>query len=992
MPNVWPASSHDRGLALGSGCISLALRLPCFLHGRSAASVPPLKCVDIPFVPDGEPGMCASTSFDGGTSSPRVTPDTGCDAVRTVTAVARRYARAVFCAGAISYALLASAADDATDERLANLPPLIDRNVFFGDPEIAGAQLSPDGKWISFRKPYRGVMNVWVKALDEPFDAARPLTADTERPLRGHFWTEDSRYVLFIQDEGGTEDFHVYAVDPGAEPDEESGVPPARDLTPMEGIRAMIYAVPEGTPSQIIVGINDRDPALHDVYRLDIDTGERELLIQNDTNISQWVTDLAGAVRLAVRQRPDGGTDIIVVEDGALGRVLYDCGWEETCSANRFHKDGERVYVVSNKGVDLIRLLLVDVGSGEEELVDSDPERQVDLGGAWFSDTTEELVATLYVGDRVRIYPQADYLEQELAWLRERLPDGEFGYPSSTEDSSLHIVAVGSDVNPGAVYLYRRTEKTLEKLYDSRPELPSDQLATMQPIRYAARDGREIPGYLVTPQGVAAEKLPTVIVPHGGPWGRDTWGYNSIAQFLANRGYAVMMPNFRGSTGYGKRFLNEGNGEWGTGIMQHDITDGVQYLIDEGIADPKQVAIMGGSYGGYATLAGVTFTPDVYAAGVSIVGPSNIITLLNSIPPYWGPVKQMFMRRVGDPDDAEDRTRLVAQSPFFHAENIEAPLLIIQGANDPRVKKAESEQIVVALRDLERPVEYLLAPDEGHGFAGRENRLAMFAEIERFLAQHLAGRFQEDVAPDVAEKLGSLRVDVADVELPETVVALVDAPKVEIDGATLEPETVTYDVKMDAGGQTLAMTSTIARSRATHSDEEVWQITSTLESPMGNAVDTVFLRAADLVPVHRAIAQGPVRVTLDFSDTAVTGEIEMPGGAVTPVNVALEGPVVGHLETALAAMPLADGFKTQVRAFQPATASVQLLNVAVAATESVETPAGTFDAYRVDLSGDDGASGSTWVTKAAPHRVVKGDSTQPAMGGARLVAVLTAVE
>ncbi len=429
----------------------------------------------------------------------------------------RRVTRLALWLGVLLGAPPTMAAEDRAAERLAHLPPLIDRNVFFGDPEISGAQLSPDGQWISFRKPYRGVMNVWVKGVEEPFDAARPLTADTKRPLGSHFWTEDSRYVLFVQDEGGTEDFHVYAVDPASDPDEETGVPPARDLTPMESIRAAIYAVPEGTPGQIIVGINDRNPALHDVYRLDIDTGERTLLIENDTNVSQWVTDLAGTVRLAMRQRPDGGTEILVVEDGALGRVLYECGWEESCAANRFHKDGERVYVASNKDVDLIRLLLVEVATGAEEVVDSDPEDRVDLGGAWFSDTTEELVATLYVGDRVRIYPRTDALAEELEWLRERLPDGEFGLASSTEDETRVIVAVASDVNPGAVYLYERAGQTLTKLYDARPELPSDQLANMQPIRYQARDGREIPAYLVTPKGVPAEQLPTVIVPHGGP-------------------------------------------------------------------------------------------------------------------------------------------------------------------------------------------------------------------------------------------------------------------------------------------------------------------------------------------------------------------------------------------------------------------------------------------------------------------------------------------
>ena len=813
---------------------------------------------------------------------------------------------ALLCLGAFAGAGTAVAEDDAGDS-LANLPPLIDRNVFFGDPEISGAQLSPDGKWVSFRKPYRGVMNVWVKGVDEAFDDARPLTADSKRPLGGHFWTEDSRYVLFVQDEGGTEDYHVFAVDPAADADAESGVPPARDLTPIEGIRAVIYAVPEGTPGQIIVGLNDRDASLHDVYRLDIDSGERELLIENDVNVSAWVTDLAGDVRLAMRQRPDGGTDVIVVEDGKLGRVLYQCNWEETCGASRFHKDGKRVYLVSNKDVDLARLLLVDVASGEEELVDADPEREVDFGGASFSDVTEELIATAYVGDRVRIYPRTTELADELAWLRERLPDGEIGYPSSTEDESLSIVAVASDVNPGAVYLFNRAEKTLEKLYDSRPELPSDQLANMQPIRYEARDGREIPGYLVTPKGIPAEKLRTVIVPHGGPWGRDIWGYDSIAQFLANRGYAVMMPNFRGSTGYGKRFLNEGNEEWGTGIMQHDITDGVQHLIDQGIADPDRVAIMGGSYGGYATLAGVTFTPELYAAGVSIVGPSNVVTLLNSIPPYWGPVREMFMRRVGDPDDPEDRARLESQSPFFHAESIEAPLLIIQGANDPRVKKAESEQIVVRLRELERQVEYMLAPDEGHGFAGRENRLAMFARIESFLAEHLGGRVQEDMAADVAARLAALNVNINDVQMPE-VIAAGDLPEAALDASSFEPETLSYNVRMEAGGQSLAMSSTVVRSRATHEGEDVWQIATTVESPMGKGVDTVTLRASDLRPVHRVLEQGPARITLDYSDSAITGKMVM-SGAEQPIDVKLDGPAAGHMESALAAMSLAVGME-----------------------------------------------------------------------------------
>lgn len=883
--------------------------------------------------------------------------------------------------------------DDPVQARLASLPPLIDRDVFFGDPEISGTQISPDGKWITFRKPYNDVVNIWVKAVDAPFDSARPITADTERPVGGYFWSEDSRYVLYVQDKGGDENYHVYAVDPAGEVDQATGVPDARDLTPIEGVRAFIYAVPEATPNRFIVGINDRDPALHDVYSLDLDTGELELLIENDSNVAGWVTDLAGDVRLAGRQRPDGGYETLVVEDGSLGRVLYECDFEENCGPVRFHKDGKRVYMQSNKGVDLTQLLLVDVQSGDVEVIESDPDGEVDFGGTWFSDVTEELVATVYTGDRDRVYPRTEALERELDWLRGQLPDGEIGYQSGTEDESLAILSVVSDTNPGMVYLYDRAEQTLEKLYDSRPDLPSEHLAPMQPIRYKARDGQEIPGYLVTPKGVPAENLPTVILPHGGPWGRDYWGYNSLAQFLANRGYVVMLPNFRASTGYGKAFLNAGNGEWGTGIMQHDITDAAKHLVDEGIADPEQVAIMGASYGGYATLAGVAFTPELYAAGVSIVGPSNIITLLNSIPPYWGPTKQMFMRRVGDPDDEADRERLTAQSPFYHAENIEAPLLIIQGANDPRVKKAESDQIVVALRDLDRPVRYLLAADEGHGFRGKENRLAMFAAIERFLGRHLDGRYQREMAPEISAKLRELRVDIDDVEMPSADGG--DFVEVALDGSTLEPVALAYRITMEMAGQSMAMDTTVDRSRATHNDEQVLRVATTVESPMGQASDVVFLSIDDLRPVHRAIDQGPLSMSLDFTDDAITGAVTMPGGNTMDVDMSIEGAVLGHMETALAVMPLEPGFKTRVQAFEPGMQQLQQINIEVVATESVETPAGTFDVYQLDVVSADGngITGKTWVTQAKPHLAVKSEATLPPMaGGGTMVTELTSME
>ena len=706
-------------------------------------------------------------------------------------------------------------------EYLDQLPPLIDRDVFFGDPELAGAQISPDGTWISFRKPYRDVMNIWVKKVDEPFDAARAITADTERPVSAYFWSQDSRYVLYVQDKGGDENYHVYAVDPTAEAEEESGVPPARDLTPVEGVRATIYAVPEPTPSEIIVGLNDRDPSLHDVYRVNIDTGERELLITNEANVAAWVTDLDGDVRLAWRQTADGGSETVrVEEDGSLGESLVSCTFEESCMPIRFHKDGKRIYFQSNKGddIDLTRLMLLDVTSGTMTPVESDPKNEVDFGGTVFSDRTNELIATYYVGDRVRIYPKDEQFARDLAFLRKNLPDGELGFSSFTEDMRKAVVSVSRDVDPGSVYLYDRKRKTVDKLYESRPELPSEHLATMKAVRYTARDGQEIPAYLTVPKSVGPDaELAAIVLPHGGPWARDVWGYDPIAQFLANRGYAVLQPNFRGSTGYGKSFLNTGNEEWGTGIMQHDLSDAVKYLIDEGIARKDRVAIMGGSYGGYATLAGLAFTPDLYAAGVSIVGPSSIITLLESIPPYWAPIKKMFEKRVGDPEDPEDRARLERQSPLHSATEITRPLLVIQGANDPRVKKAESDQIVVALRELGRPVEYIVAPDEGHGFAGRENRLAMFAAIEEFLAGHLGGRYQKGGLPEVEERLEEITVDVETVELAEPKEGAEDAmtaPLPEVRAEALEPATLAYHSKAVLGaGRELEVDTTVELAR-----------------------------------------------------------------------------------------------------------------------------------------------------------------------------------
>jgi dipeptidyl aminopeptidase/acylaminoacyl peptidase len=669
----------------------------------------------------------------------------------------------------------APAAPQKTDAAPASAPaPLVDRELYFDNPEITGAQLSPDGAFISFLKPHQGVLNVWVKARSEPFASARPLTAD-QRTVGGYFWSRDGKFVLYVQDKGGDENFHLYAVDPRA-PASANGVPEARDLTPGEKLRASILSVPKKTPDSVLVGLNDRDPQLHDVYRVSLSTGKRTLVRLNKEGVAGWTADNEGTLRLANKLDEAGGTVIFRVVGQTL-EPLARCSNEESCGAERFHPDGKRVYFETNAGDgDLTRLVLLDLATGQQELVESDPERQVDFGGAAFSELTDELAATFYEGDRLRTYPKSAEFKRDFEAVRKVLTGGDVSFVSSTADEAFRLVTVNSDVDPRATYLYERATGKVELLYRPRPRLPLETLVPMKPVRITARDGLVFTAYLTVPRGQVGPG-PAVVLPHGGPWGRDTWGYASLPQFLANRGYVVVQPNFRGSAGYGKKFLNLGNGQWGTGTMQHDVSDTRDWLVKQGYAAEGKVAIMGGSYGGYATLAGLAFTPGLYAAGVDIVGPSNIVTLLNSIPPYWAPLKKLFAVRVGDVEKRADVERLQAQSPLNSATKIKAPLLVIQGANDPRVKQAEADQIVIALRENQLPVEYLVAPDEGHGFRNRDNLLAQTVAIERFLGKHLGGRVQQRVAPDIAAKLAALTVDVAGVKLtPRPAAGSIDTP------------------------------------------------------------------------------------------------------------------------------------------------------------------------------------------------------------------------
>lgn len=647
------------------------------------------------------------------------------------------------------------------------LPPIIDREFFFDNPEIVSGRLSPDGKYLSFLKPYKGTLNIWVKTIDEPFDKALRITEDTTRPLYDYRWSRDSKYIIYAQDQGGDENFNLYAVKPS---EAKAGViPKSRDLTGLKGVSVNIYSMPQTDPDAVYIGLNDRDKAWHDLYKVKISTGEKTLVRKNSDKdrLTGYVFDWNDKLRLATRANQDGTNDILRVDDDKL-EVIYTTGIFEIAYPVAYNKENNKVYLVSNKGAetDLLRLVLLDPVSLKEEVIESDPQKKVDLKNVVISDLTKDILYTVYEDEKERYEWKDANLRNDYKKVSEQLPNVTIRFFHSTYDEKLWLVNGRSDVDPGTTYLYERTTGKLTKLYSPFSRVPAGDLAQMKPIQYKSSDGLIIPAYLTLPKGIESKNLPLVVFPHGGPWGRDSWGYDSFAQFLANRGYAVLMPNFRGSTGYGKKFVDAGNNEWGQ-KMQDDITYGIKYLVDEGIVDSKRVGIMGVSYGGYATLAGLAFTPELYACGVDIVGPSNLMTLLNTIPPYWESIRTLFHYRMGDPNTPEGKAQLEKQSPLNSASNIKVPLMVVQGANDPRVNIHESDQIVVALRERGAPVEYIVAPDEGHGFARPVNNMAMLAAAEKFLAKYLGGRYQSTMSPEVEKRLKEITMDVKNVKLTD---------------------------------------------------------------------------------------------------------------------------------------------------------------------------------------------------------------------------------
>lgn len=617
--------------------------------------------------------------------------------------------------------------------------PLIPRKVLFGNPQRAGARISPDGKYLSYLAPVSGVLNVWVAPVDKPSEA-QPITEDRERGIRSHQWAYDGKHILYSQDAKGDENWHVYATNLATKE--------TRDLTPLENVQAQIESVNEDTPDVILVGINDRNPQLHDIYRIKLATGEREL-VQENPGFAGFVLDNADQVRFAITMTQTGGQ--LVLEPDPKS----DMGWKPfleisnldamTTGLAGFDKSNESVYFMDSRDRNTGALFEWNLKTGAKKLIAEDPHS--DVGGILIHPTKKTIQAVSFTYDRERWQVLDPAIGEHLAVLK-KLERGDIMVTSRTLDDRFATIAFLMDDGPVKYYLYDLQHRTARYLFSNRDDLGQYSLAKMHSRIIEARDKMKLVSYLTLPvksdpdgDGVPDKPLPLVLSVHGGPWARDSWGFDPEHQWLADRGYAVLSVNFRGSTGFGKDFVNAANGEW-SGKMHDDLLDSVQWAIDNKIADPKKVAIMGGSYGGYATLVGLTFTPDVFTCGVDIVGPSSLVTLMENVPPYWIPVMPMMKDRVGDWTTEEGKRNLLSRSPLTKVDAIRRPLLIGQGANDPRVKQVEADQIVDAMKSKSIPVTYVLYPDEGHGFARPENRMSFNAVTEAFLAKHLGGTYE----------------------------------------------------------------------------------------------------------------------------------------------------------------------------------------------------------------------------------------------------------
>jgi len=856
--------------------------------------------------------------------------------------------------------------------------PILDRDLFFGNPQIAAGQLSPDGKWISFMKEYKGIMNIWVKAFNEPFEKARPLT-DSQRPFSGYFWTDDSKYILYVKDKDGDENSNVFAVNP-KDQGVDGNVPESRNLTPLKDVAAQIFMVSDKDPDKLMVGLNDRDKAWHDLYELKISTGKLTLKYENKERVTGYDFDWDENLRLLYKTDEKGSTIMYRIDkDGSLAPI-YDFSVTESAYVSSWNEDNTKAYLVSNKGdLNLSTLFLMDPMTSKLTKIENDPKGKVDFGGIQIDRNTRKIICTNYVADKTEYIWRDKNWESNYKFLQSKFPGREISFQSSTKDYSKFLVGVGGDKYASEAYFFdAKTKETIHQ-YTPRPELKKVEkhLVEMKPISYKSSDGLMIPAYLTLPPGGKTKNLPVVILVHGGPKGpRDYWGYNPQVQFLANRGYAVLQPNFRASGGYGKAFLNAGDLQWGK-LMQDDITWGVKHLISTGAADKNKVAIMGGSYGGYATLAGLAFTPDVYACGVDIVGPSNIFTLLGSVPAYWEAGRAFLYGMVGDPNTEEGKKLIEAASPLFSADKIVKPLLIIQGANDPRVKKAEADQIVIALRDKGKKVDYLLADDEGHGFAKPVNRMAMYAEVEKFLSTVLGGVYQKEMPEDVAKRLAELRVDVKSVTYTpkEATAVIANLPNIE---NKFSATTIDYDLVIEVQGQTIPM----AMKRTITQKGDNWMISDVASGQMGEMKDEILFNS-NFTPISRNVEQMGMKIPVTYSANKV--EMEVQG---KPMSMDFKGAMItdgAGMDMIIAGLPLKEGYTINVEMPDMSTMKSKQVTVKVIGKEMLNNVEHTM--VEVVSADNENDKITLWInpaTKSATKMV----QILPAMGNAKMTTTM----
>jgi dipeptidyl aminopeptidase/acylaminoacyl peptidase len=616
-------------------------------------------------------------------------------------------------------------------------PSLLPRQLIFGNPDRTAPRVSPNGKWLAWTAPKDGVLNVFVAPVGD-VNQAKAVTDEKKRPVPGFIWAYDNAHILYAIDKNGDENVHVFSVDVATSA--------LTDLTPFDKTQGRIMGASDKFPTAVVLGTNDRDPKYHDVYRVDLVSGQRTLLQKNES-FAGFIVDDALKIRYGLEPQPDGSFELREADGKGAFKPFLSIPPDDALTTNPIGLDkaGRTLYVEDSRDRDTGALVAFDTKSNQPKVLAEDA--RADVGGILVSPVDGRVQAVSFDYERRNWKVLDAAIDADFAYLK-TVVDGDLDVLSRSKDDKVWTVAYVVSDGPVRYYLYDRPKKAATFLFSNRPALDGKKLAKMHPIVLQARDGKSLVSYLSLPpasdpqgSGKPSQPLPTVLFVHGGPWARDSWGLNASHQWLASRGYAVLSVNYRGSTGFGKTFVNAGDKEW-AGKMHDDLLDAVAWAKQSGVADPARVAIMGGSYGGYATLVGLTFTPDVFTCGVDIVGPSNLNTLLASIPPYWAPMLEIFARRVGDPRTDNGKKLLAERSPLSRVSAIERPLLIGQGANDPRVKQPESDQIVAAMKAKNLPVSYILFPDEGHGFARPENRIAFFAVAETFLAQHLGGVYQ----------------------------------------------------------------------------------------------------------------------------------------------------------------------------------------------------------------------------------------------------------